>query len=276
MNLRAATISAVCAILALAGCDKNPLGTTESRGHPPILSGVTLTPNAVAIDTVTPVNGVYKLSAVLRAKVADSDGQSDIRAVEGDIVDPSGNHLFIVPLHDDGILPDSTLGDRVYSALVSLSVTRAMIGRYYPYVTAMDGSGLQSTAVAPSILVFRKNSPPELGALSAPDTLVIPSGGTVVLFMTLAVSDPDGLADIKEVYFTSPDGSNPTYRYDLKDDGSETQPSSGDAVAGDGTYSILLSLTDSPTIRGRYRFVFQARDALGDTSASLLHYITVL
>ncbi len=262
-------------MLAQSGCDTNPLGTVESRGHPPVISRVLLTPTAVAIDTVTPTNGVYTISAVLFATVKDPDGQSDVRSVQGDIVDPSGNHIAVISLQDEGISPDSASGDGIYAARFGLSVTRAMIGRFYPYVTATDGSKLQSNAVAPSILIFRKNSPPKLGTLVAPDTLLIPSGGTAVLFMTLAVADSDGLADIKEVFFTSPDGSNPTFHYDLKDDGSETPPASGDAVAGDGIYTIVLSLADSPTIRGHYRFLFQARDASGDTSATLLHNITV-
>lgn len=276
MTLRAATILAVCAFLTLSGCDKNPLGTVESGGRPPVISRVLLTPTAVAIDSITPVNGVYNLSATVTAKVDDADGVGDIRSVQADIVDPSGNHIALVSLHDDGVPPDSAGADGVYSSRFRLSVTRADIGRFYPYITATDGSGLESNAVAPSILIFRKNSPPKLGALVAPDTLRIPSGGSAALFMTLAVSDSDGLGDIKEVFFTSPDGSNPTFHYDMKDDGGESNPSSGDAAAGDGIYSIVIYLSDSPTIRGHYRFLFQARDASGDTSSTMAHNITVM
>ena len=276
MNLQAPAVVAACAILALSGCDKNPMGTVDSGGQPPMVNRVVLTPTAAAIDTITPVNDIYSVSAVIKANVADPNGAADIRSVQADIVDPSGNHIAIVSLLDDGVSPDSVRGDGVYSARLVLSVTRADIGRFYPYVVATDGAGLQSNAVAPSILVYRKNSPPKLGALVAPDTLLVPANGSALLFMTLAVSDSDGLADVKEVWFTSPDGSNPTFHYDLKDDGGEGSPSSGDAVAGDGIYSITISLSDSPTIRGRYRFLFQARDAAGDTSATLLHYITVM
>ncbi len=276
MNLRAATILAVLAMLAQAGCDKNPLGTVESQGHPPSVSRVQLVPNAVFIDSLPPVNGIYNFTEVLSANVTDSDGLSDVRIVQGDVVDPSGSHLFTVAMHDDGVSPDSLPGDGIYSAGVSFSVSRAMVGRYYPFVTATDASGLQSNGVAPSLLVFRNNSPPQISDLVAPDTLRIPSGGSALLFMTLAASDSDGLADIKEVFFVSPDGGNPTFHFELKDDGGATQPPSGDAIAGDGIYSVLLSLTDSPTIRGRYRFIFQAWDGSSDTSATLLHYITVM
>jgi hypothetical protein len=276
MKPRAAAFFIIFTSFALVGCDKNPLGTVESQGHPPVVSQVVLTPNAVYIDTLTPNNGLYHLSGVLSAKVGDIDGPDDIRVVQGDMVDPSGEHLFTVAMQDNGVAPDSSRGDGVYSARINLSVTRAMAGRYFPFVTASDGSGLQSNGVASSLLVFRRNSPPTLSDLVAPDTLRIPAGGSASLFITVAASDSDGLADIKEVFFVSPDGTSPQFHFILKDDGGETQPASNDATAGDGVFSILLPLTDSPTIRGRYRFLFQARDGSGDTSATLLHNITVM
>ena len=276
MNLRAAIILAVCALLAQSGCDKNPLGIVESRGHPPVVSRVFMTPSVVIVDTMVPDNGVYHIKAILSAKATDPDGISDLRTVQGDIVGPDGAHVLAVSLLDNGAFPDSASGDGIYTASVNLPVTRGTVGNYYPFVTATDGSSLQSSSTSASLLVIsRTNSPPRLSNLTAPDTVTVAIGETATIPMTVVASDSNGLADIKEVFFLSLDSSNPTTHFQMKDDGGANGSFSGDAVAGDGTYSIVIQLVASSSTKPSYRFQFQARDAAGDTSASLLHTITI-
>ena len=275
MTLRTATILAVSVILTQVGCDKNPLGTVESQGHPPSVSKVQLTPTAVYIDSIAPINGSYSITEILKATVTDPDGQSDIRAVLGDIVGPSGEHLFGVTLLDDGAGPDSLRGDGVFSARVSFSVSRAMVGRYYPFVTATDGSGLQSNGVAPSLLLYRHNSPPRISNLTAPDTVHAQLEVSILIPMTVVASDSDGLADIKEVFFLSLDSSDPTAHFQLLDDGGANGSLSGDQLAGDGVYSVVIRLTPTQGMKTRFRFQFQAKDAAGDTSASILHTLNI-
>jgi hypothetical protein len=59
----------------------------------------------------------------------------------------------------------------------------------------------------------------------------------------------------------------------MKDDGG-ADPLSGDAAAGDSLYTILIPV-DNSTTRKTYRFLFQAADAFGDTSAAILHRLTI-
>ena len=277
MNLRAATILAVCAILSQSGCDKNPLGTIESQGHPPLVSNVQLTPAIVRIDSITPSNGFYHLKMVLKARVTDPGGYANIRAVLGEIIDPSGDRAMTVALLDDGVAPDSARGDEVFSAQVDLPVSKSATGLYYPYVTAIDGSGLQSSKVSASLLVYRlQNSPPRITNVNVVDTVRIAIGSTAIIPIYVTAADSDGLGDIKEVYFRSLDSSDPTAHYQLLDDGGETNNgASGDQTAGDGIYSTVIQLPRTSSTKPAYRFQFQARDAAGDTSASVLHTITI-
>ncbi|MCZ6776606.1 MAG: hypothetical protein O7D34_09140, partial [Ignavibacteria bacterium] len=92
----------------------------------------------------------------------------------------------------------------------------------------------------------------------------------------------DGLADVREVFFRSLDSKTPDFKFFLKDDGGTEPPSSplfqpsGDSVAGDGVFSILIPLVDSPVVRRTNRFAFQAFDTFGDSSGiPLIHFLVV-
>jgi len=275
MNPKAATTLALFALLSLTGCDKNPLGTIESQGHPPFVKNVTVTPAAVSIDTLPQQNGISTLSGTLRASVEDADGYANIHAVEGEIVGPSGDVIQTLTLHDDGSSPDAVRGDGIYAARMSLPVSRTMIGRFYPFVSATDASGLKSNSVSSSLTLFvTLNSPPRIFNLSAPDTVQVSLGQTARIPMSVEVADSNGLADVREVFFRSLDSSDPNAHFQLLDDGGQGGSVSGDSDPGDGVYSIVVQLTVSSTTKPRYRFLFQARDAAGDTSASILHTLT--
>jgi len=275
MNLRSPIILAVCAILAQNGCDKNPLGIVETQGHPPSVSRVLANPNTVFVDSLSPVNGEYILTEVLSATVTDADGPSDIWLVQAEIVEPSGERILSITLQDDGAGPDSIRGDGIYSARLRFSVSRAEVGRYYSFVTATDGSGLQSNAVSSSFLVYRRNSPPQISDLSAPDTVQAQLGVALRIPMTVAASDSDGLADIREVFFLSLDSSDPTAHFQLSDDGGANGSLSGDQLAGDGIYTIVIQLVPTAGTRSSYRFQFQAKDVAGETSASIFHTLNI-
>jgi len=135
-----------------------------------------------------------------------------------------------------------------------------------PYFTGLlfdDGTGGDLEA-SDSIFSARINledklkDPPVLSNLAAPDTISRSAGKTIVL--SVHVTDPQGLSDIKSVYFnvTKPDGTpadgNPFFMYD---DGDETNH--GDKTAGDGIYSLIIIITPQ-NAKGNYRFDFMAED----------------
>ena len=124
--------------------------------------------------------------------------------------------------------------------------------------------------------VFRNSQAPVIANLVAPDTVQIIPNGVVKILMSIDVSDPQGLSDINFVRFRSflPGGNEATNSpFDLADDGNSSV--TGDDVAGDGTYSILINLP-SNTTTGDFRFVFEAEDKSGKESNIIEHILTVI
>ena len=272
MSGRVALVTLTILLLAV-GCEKNETGVIDSKGTPPFLSDETLSPDSTNIDTQIPLNGRYSISTSVTAKVIDRDGPSDVSTVLASVILPkSSDAILSTPLHDDGVAPDLVAGDGIYSAQIQYQISRPQAGRQRIQISAQDREGLDGNILDRTFNAARNNSPPTLANLTAPDTLTVPIGGSVNLHMTIAAADSDGLADIIEVYFRSPDGQNPNFKFPLKDDGASA---SGDLTAGDGIFSIILTVSDSPTVRGTYRFLFQAADSFGDTSATVLHRITI-
>ena len=181
-------------------------------------------------------------------------------------------------MRDDGVPPDLAAGDSIFSGYLSFSITRVETGPYRVLFLAVDNEDLESNTSDITLSTTRRNSPPQLdsASLDAPSVVTIPASGFIQAAMSIAAADSDGLADIREVFFLSIDGSNPDFRFPLKDDGgADPGPPSGDAIAGDGVFTILLTISDSPTIRGVYRLLFKAEDTPGDTSNTVLHTLTI-
>jgi len=87
---------------------------------------------------------------------------------------------------------------------------------------------------------------------------------TAVVYLTAEVEDPDGLEDVKSVYFYSrrPDGTlaNEGRSFEMKDNGND-----GDSGAKDGMYTGKILLTSSAQA-GIYVFNFQMKDKDGNLS----------
>jgi hypothetical protein len=94
-------------------------------------------------------------------------------------------------------------------------------------------------------------------------------GETATIPLSIKATDPDGQADISQVYFLSLDSSNPTDKVLMYNDGSA--PGS---VPGDSIYSRTVQAPGT-SARKTYRFAFQAVNNFGDTSATILHSITL-
>ena len=267
----------VAVIVLLDGCDKNQLASLDSKDYPPILSQLQFSPDSVYLDNITPANGQYTVTLTIRAKASDADGVTDLAAVTADLIMADGSLAAGgIVLHDDGVTPDSARGDSVFSGSLQFQLTRSQAGNWQVRVSAVDRRGASSNSLSRQLKLTRRNSPPVLFNLEAPDILTIAAGDSSLLRMSIAASDSDGLADIIDVHWESPDGQNPNFPFPMKDDGgSSPGPPSGDPVAGDGIFSFRQWIKDSPTVRGRYRLLFKSRDSAGDTSLTLLHNLTI-
>jgi hypothetical protein len=176
------------------------------------------------------------------------------------------------PLLASGVLQPASQSD-VWEAAVRFDRKRGDVGDYRIDVFGWDDTGHGANTANAKLRVLFGSRPPEIRSINAPDTVDL-QPETVVFTMSAEVYDPSGQADIRQVFFNSflPDGrpssGNP---FTMRDDG---QPGSGDAVAGDGLYSIKVQMPpDTP--KGEYRFEFRALDYSSLSSNVVIHKLTV-
>jgi hypothetical protein len=251
-------------LLLAAGCEDQNLAPLDPAGSPPFIRSFRITPDSVSLNTLTPSGGQYAISLQCTAEVSDLDGPSTLGPVTAEVLAPGAADL---------VSTDGTAGNvSTMSGVIRFSVTKTAIGAYRVVLHATDNLSLSSNTVDRRLMIWRTNFPPALSGLFAPDTVDLPTGGTLTIPMSIAATDSNGLADITEVFFRSLDSSDPTKKYLLYDNGN---PANGDAAAGDGRFSIIIQLADGPNVRRTFRFAFQALDASADTSAVLLHSLTV-
>jgi hypothetical protein len=260
----------------LTGCEDPGTGALDPRGSAPFLESARVTPDSLNLGRLIPGPSGLPIVVTATVRLTDRDAGGSVSAAV-EVYAPADDSLITsVPLRDNGGPPDATAGDGIFSARIQFSVTESQAGRYRVRFSASDELGLRANTLEQPLVLARgkPNSPPELSALVAPDTVTLPTSGSLLVTMSVAVSDSDGYGDIRDVFFRSLDSSDPTRRFFLKDDGGSGTPSSGDAVAGDGRFSIIVQLP-STTPRRDYTFAFQATDAAGDESTTLLHILTV-
>ncbi len=266
--------SLLLAAALLAGCDKNQLAPIDSRNFAPLVSQLTFSPDSVYLDALTPSNGEYTVTTTVRARASDSDG--NLSAVTADLFMADGSLAAGgIPLHDDGSSPDSVAGDGIFSRSLQFQVTRAQAGSWQIRVSAIDDRGASSNFLSGRFRLARRNAAPWIFGLNAPDSLTRPTVGSFLFFMAISAADSDGLTDIQQVYFRNLDSPS-QQRIFLLDDGGVLHNgiTSGDSLAGDGRFSVIVQLPDTVSAR-TFHFQFQAADSFGDTSASLIHSLTV-
>ena len=258
---------------ALPGCESTNEGIVDQSGAPPFLRAAIVDPDTVNLRGLPSQDGRYSVSVEVRATVDGSDGGGPAVTVFADLLPPLASDSWLrIQLRDDGSGADLAPGDGEFSARLTFELAQSDAGAFRIRVQALAGAGFQSNAREQTLLVLRENAPPLLSNLIAPDTVLLPPTGSSLVRMSVDATDPDGPEDIQEVYFLSLDSSDPSRKFFLLDDGDANV--SGDAVAGDGTYSIIVQLP-ATTSRKTYRIAFQAADTFGDTSATLLHNLTV-
>lgn len=230
---------------------------------PPVLS------NPIVPDTLDEESVGYVFLSIC---VDDSHGPEDIDTVRFQIYPPwSPIHTYQGQLRDDGTSGDVQAGDNIFSFHGDMKETLRSMGHYSVRFQAEDVGGLMSHPIVMDFYVLRDNGPPVLSNLVAPDEVSRSSSPSILL--TVQVTDPQGLSDVKSVYFntTKPDGSpssgNP---FSLFDDGT-----AGDVSPGDGIYSLTIYITSQNDL-GNYRFDFLAEDYAGAVSDTLQHIIRVV
>ena len=270
----------VAATLLLTSCEKSVDTPTDVDLGKPYLHDLMAYPGSFNTDTML-VNGGTNPNDILTITFAcfvnaDLDAVHPAPTVRYAVRLPAEELLYKTgALRDDGVSPDASAGDGLYSGTVSFTIRRVEIGRFEVAVDAYYEGGTPSNMVSQGITVARSSRPPVVSSLSAPDTVAAPGPGQVtLLLMTLDASDPDGQADLREVFFRNLDSpSDTTRKFFLLDDG-HIHGLSGDTTANDGTYSIIVQLPYG-TPAGTSRFLFGATDFSGLSSNTILHPITI-
>ncbi len=269
-------LSVLTIIILSFACEKSDSVTIDTIGLSPTLSTGSINPATINTDTIN-VGGERKpedmlqLSVKTYARVSHPQGKTEIEDVSARVYkELSSSAVAVISLADDGAGVDSTKDDGLYSGVLTFSSQRSVVGIYWVELSAADPHGFRSNTLLLPLQIVRGNRPPVVSALQAPDTLRI-STQSQTLLLTIRATDPDGLADIRQVIFNTflPDGRPSTGNpFRMFDDGTN-----GDLQNGDGTYSLRVA---SPTNLGQYRFEFQAFDRSNASSNLIIHTITVV
>lgn len=256
-------------LVALSGCENRDAGPVDPSGSPPFIRSASVAPDQIPVTALTSTNGIdYIATLQVTAIVKNPGGAGTIGSVQANVIPPDGS----APIGSSLLRQQSSAGGNLtFVGQLQFTVSKSALGAFLVEVSAFDQQGFEGNAVAQTVTIVGKNYPPVLSNLVAPDTVLLPVSGTVNIPLHVTVSDSNGLGDIRDVFFRSLDSSNPNTKIFLFDDGSTAN---GDLVARDGTYSRIIVL-DSANDRKTYRFAFQAIDASGDTSATVLHLMTV-
>ncbi len=259
-------------IFVLSGCSLPT--TTIDTPAPPFLSFATASLSVIDVGRLpAAVDTMIAVAATARG--------TNVTAVTAVITAPDGAFVSYTLL-DNGTGPDQKANDGIYTANIPLHLTTSAVGQYSIQIQASGDEGLSSNIIAlPVSIISSNNRPPRISQMIAPDTVYVPTGSTPnYIKVSIAVADSDGLASIASVTFTSyrPDGSR-IGTYPLLDDGSAAAGpvfsgvTSGDAVAGDGRYTLSLPLTSKTN--AYVDFVFSAKDKSGAISNSLTKRIYI-
>lgn len=191
-------------------------------------------------------------------------------------------------LADDGLGPDILPGDHQYNATWAAGGIDPEVQSDWVFTaTAISVAG--DSASASSTIHLTPPAPPVIDAILAPDTLYLDDTDWVLDTLRARVSHPEGLDEIRDVFFRSKRPSDADFgaAFDLWDDGGQTvlfiiplqndtlRLTSFDRVAGDGIYSFPIALNPSGQT-GTTHYQFQARAWNGQISPTVTDSLVIL
>ena len=271
MNIGMKNILCIMLFCFAEGCELPDKGIIDTTA-PPFISQTTMSPsvinvNRLGIQPTDPIDTSIALSAVVEDTTSST-------LVIYTLLDPSGNFFSTGNLASNG-------GGK-FSASSHFHILKQDVGTYSVQFQATSNGEVSNTLVQSMLVENSNDHPPVISNLVMPDTVFVPpTGDTTFVKITLAVSDSDGLGNIASVSFTSrrPD-SSVVGIYPMYDDGGIVPVSpfglrSGDAVAGDGIYTLTIPLPSSTTGNTYRDFLFSATDRSGESSNVLIRRIFI-
>lgn len=267
-------------LVVFAGCELDQSTSFDPQSTPPVLIDARISPvfiNVASFQSLPAIDTVITVIATLDAPSPFTT------SVIYEIFDPEGTLTFAGTLSDNGVAPDQTSADGIYTTSVRISVTGNTIGTFSVFIFARNAENEQSVLFSLPLTLFNSsNAIPVLSMLSAPDTVFVPSGGDVRLIkVSISAADSQGLNDIVSVSLRSlrPD-STVAGLFPLYDDGGTiVQPtfniSSGDSLARDGRYTLTIPIFSSAQKNTFRDFVFTATDRSNAVSAPVIQRVYI-
>ncbi|MBN2090572.1 hypothetical protein JW964_13255 [candidate division KSB1 bacterium] len=206
---------------------------------------------------------------VMHVEVFDEQGVENIALVSAAIIEIQSNRVIQTDtLLDNGTDGDIIPGDGVFSKIINPAFAAGKGGSYQFETRAVDQENHSASQVVSPIVIFdqAENLSPQISQAVVPENIYLTD--STLQFISIKVSDPQGLADIQEVFcqiFNPQEPANPNVVVNLQDAGQD-----GDAAAGDGIYSALISIDFTQNKVGTFSFRFQARDKAKNLSSPLV------
>jgi len=256
-------------LIAFTACDDAGDGVVDS-----------VSDNLVVQDINAPTSFTKTLSdSIFTTEVILGTNSYAPAAVWMNIKESTGGDILRrnISLYDDGntaVSGDAVANDKKYSMRITMSALDPS-GKYsleYYYSDA-NNSTRKLSVLQIQYDNGQNNLPPEIINVVAPDSIIVVAPKSVAL-LAADVEDFNGYRDIGDVWFTvtRPDGTSNGFKFYMLDDGKD---SSGDAVSGDGRFSILIEAVPGQTL-GNYIFNFRASDKSGNLSEIISHTITII
>jgi hypothetical protein len=268
-------------LFLIISCEKESNGIIDSQGSIPFITVTSYPQSQINTDTINigstrKPEDILSIQSFISSKVTFSNINGLVSAVNYSVI--NSQTLSIVSegaLFDDGNNADQIAGDSIYSGYLKFQIQRVEVGYYTIKIFCESTFGLRSNTLFLPLFICRSNNKPIVSNLRC-DSIVALGNEVQILQLRIMAQDTDGQQDIYKVFFNSfkpggaPSSGNPFQMYDDANANSK----SGDIIAGDGDYGLMIQLPPTTT-PGIYQFHFQAIDRSLDSSNVVIKNITI-
>jgi len=271
------------ALMNAAGCDLPESSAVIDNQIPPTIIEASIAPDIFDMGKVTTPGTTVDVTIKGYVNTSDDNGQDDIASVRFTVYSPSGKVVAAGVLLDLGVFPDASAGDGKYTSNIYLTLPKNVIGKYTIQYSSIDKDGNTSNTFNMSFrIIYSLNHAPFVTQFIIQDTIFVPTSGNEFILIQATVGDVDGLSDITSVSFSisRPEDSSVVSIFRLFDDGGKTLPEplkipSGDSIAGDGNYSLIMPVSSS-TFRNIERyfnvFAIDQSNAVSNTISKKVYF----
>lgn len=244
-------------------CDEK-VPTVPMLTDPEIISFTV--PDTLPLNAITP--------RFMSVRVTDPQGVTDISRVTGTILDAvTQTPIRVDTLHDTGADGDILPQDGVFVGLIHPNFSQGRTGAFRFKFEAIDQAGhrVEKLSALVTLLDVRENAAPAISQVQLPSSLDLFL--SEVCKMKVQVTDPEGLADIREVryqVFNPTEPRTPNQTDTLNDRGVN-----GDSIAGDGIYTTTIGVGFARKRVGLFTFRFQALDRAQNRSLPIVKTLLI-